>query len=102
MTSTSPTPGTWDERHRHLCGLSTVAPVVAQTVSIDIEEMVVGDQLLISGQPFIVIGIAPDGAVIHVEATRETRVITNEYLRIESVDVLAPRPPAALDRKASA
>jgi hypothetical protein len=100
--SSSSTPRSWGERYCHLFGLLIAANGVTQTESIDVADLVVGDQLLISAEPFIVTGCEPDGPVINVEAVSGTRSITNEYLLIESVDVLVPRPPAATDRKAPA
>jgi hypothetical protein len=99
MTSTSSTPKSWDARCRHLFGLSSTPTEVDPPISIDINELLVGDQILITNEPFIVIGIQPEGPMISVEALSENRVITNDYLQIERVEVLSPRPPAATNRK---
>jgi hypothetical protein len=100
MTSASPTPGNWDERYRRLFGLRSALAEAVPVLSINVADLVVGDQLLISAEPFIVTGCEPDGPVINIEALSGTRTITNEYLRIERVEVLSPRPPAASERKA--
>lgn len=100
MTAVSSTPGSWDERFQRIVSARTEHPEVME--SIDVEALVVGDQLIISGEPFIVTGRTLDGPVIHVEATRGARTITNDYLRIERVAVLCPRPPEADDRKVPA
>jgi hypothetical protein len=98
MTAVSSTPGSWDERFERIINARPTHPEAA--LSIDVVDLVVGDQLLISAEPFIVTHCEPDGPIIGVEATRGTRTIQNDYLRIERVDVLCPRPPAADDRKA--
>jgi hypothetical protein len=100
MPPASPIPDPWDERYRHLHSLRSVLDEAAHTVSIGVAELIVGDQLFISDEPFVVTSCEPDGAYVHVEAVRDTRTITNLYLRLESVEVMAPRPAPFTDRKA--
>jgi len=100
MTPASST--SWDERHRRLFAMRAALAEVDQTIAIDITDLVIGDQILMAGEPFIVTGCKPDGPILQVEAVSGTRTITNDYLQIERVDVLGPRPPTADPRKALA
>lgn len=100
MTSASSTPRNWDDRYDRI--LRTRRARLDDTEWVAIDEIVVGDQLLLFAEPFIVTRCTFDGPVAHIEATRGTRTIHNDYLRIERVEVVCPRPLAATDRKAPA
>jgi hypothetical protein len=80
----------WDQRYQRLSSVSFPAPEDRQ--HIDVVDLVVGDQLLIAGEPFVVTECVPDGPIIRVEATAGVRTLTTEYLSIERVTVLYPRP----------
>lgn len=99
MTVASSTPKGWDERYQRVLDARQAIPETA--LWIDINDLIVGDQLVISAEPFIVTACAPDGPIVAVEATRGSRTIHTDYLQIERVEVLGPRPLATTNREAT-
>lgn len=99
MALASPGSDWWDDRVHRLVDLQAASFEVTQYI--DVADLVVGDQLVVSGEPFIVTDVVIEDPMVFVEAVTERRRLQIQYLTIESVAVFVPRPPAA-ERKVPA